>query len=87
MMRQEGGLQHIEYVKEVADHPDYESALSKAKSLLYGLKGRVAPPLLDTPPFLRSERPEEMPTPQQIKFEIEGSIGGQICYSCSVARQ
>jgi thioredoxin-dependent peroxiredoxin len=29
-----GTLQHVEYVKEVADHPDYESALSKAKSLL-----------------------------------------------------
>lgn len=26
-------LQHVEYVKEVADHPDYEAALAKAKEL------------------------------------------------------
>ena len=26
-------IQHVEYVKEVADHPDYEAALSKARSL------------------------------------------------------
>ena len=30
----EGVIQHAEYVKEVADHPDYESALKKAKELL-----------------------------------------------------
>ena len=29
----EGVIQHAEYVKEVADHPDYESALKKAKEL------------------------------------------------------
>jgi thiol peroxidase len=27
-------LRHVEYVKEVADHPNYESALAAAKSLL-----------------------------------------------------
>jgi len=27
-------IQHAEYVKEVADHPDYELALNKAKALL-----------------------------------------------------
>jgi thiol peroxidase len=27
-------VQHAEYVKEVADHPDYDSALNKAKALL-----------------------------------------------------
>lgn len=27
-------IRHVEYVKEVADHPDYESALKKARSLL-----------------------------------------------------
>jgi thiol peroxidase len=26
-------LQHVEYVKEVADHPDYEAAVRKARSL------------------------------------------------------
>jgi thiol peroxidase len=26
-------IQHAEYVKEVADHPDYEAALAKAKQL------------------------------------------------------
>lgn len=26
-------IQHVEYVKEVADHPNYEAALDKAKSL------------------------------------------------------
>src|SRR5437588_8365458 len=26
-------VRHVEYVKEVADHPDYESALSSARSL------------------------------------------------------
>src|SRR5437588_3922187 len=26
-------IRHVEYVKEVADHPDYESALSSARSL------------------------------------------------------
>jgi thiol peroxidase len=31
---QKGTVQHAEYVKEVADHPDYESALKKAKELL-----------------------------------------------------
>jgi thiol peroxidase len=31
---QDGVVQHVEYVKEVADHPDYESALKKAKELL-----------------------------------------------------
>jgi thiol peroxidase len=30
----DGVVQHVEYVKEVADHPDYESALKKAKELL-----------------------------------------------------
>lgn len=30
---QEGVVQHVEYVKEVADHPNYEAALDKAKSL------------------------------------------------------
>ncbi|MEP6535163.1 MAG: thiol peroxidase [Bryobacteraceae bacterium] len=30
----DGVIQHAEYVKEVADHPDYESALNKAKELL-----------------------------------------------------
>lgn len=29
----EGNLAHVEYVKEVADHPDYEAALNKAKSI------------------------------------------------------
>jgi len=29
-------IQHVEYVKEVADHPDYESALSVAKKLAGG---------------------------------------------------
>ena len=29
-----GRIKHVEYVKEVADHPDYESALSAARSLL-----------------------------------------------------
>jgi thiol peroxidase len=27
-------VQHVEYVKEVADHPNYEAALNKAKSLV-----------------------------------------------------
>jgi thiol peroxidase len=27
-------IRHVEYVKEVADHPDYEAALKAAKSLL-----------------------------------------------------
>jgi thiol peroxidase len=26
-------IKHVEYVKEVADHPDYEAALKVAKSL------------------------------------------------------
>jgi thiol peroxidase len=26
-------IQHAEYVKEVADHPDYDAALSKAREL------------------------------------------------------
>jgi thiol peroxidase len=26
-------IQHAEYVKEVADHPDYEAALNKARQL------------------------------------------------------
>jgi thioredoxin-dependent peroxiredoxin len=30
---QDGTIRHAEYVKEVADHPNYESALSVAKSL------------------------------------------------------
>src|SRR5438552_18893078 len=30
---QNGVLQHVEYVKEVAEHPNYDAALSKAKSL------------------------------------------------------
>jgi len=30
---QEGIIRHTEYVKEVADHPNYESALAVAKSL------------------------------------------------------
>ena len=29
-------IQHVEYVKEVADHPNYESALAVAKSLVSG---------------------------------------------------
>jgi thioredoxin-dependent peroxiredoxin len=29
-------LQHVEYVKEVADHPDYESALTVARQLTNG---------------------------------------------------
>jgi thioredoxin-dependent peroxiredoxin len=29
-------IRHVEYVKEVGDHPDYESALSVAKSLAGG---------------------------------------------------
>lgn len=28
-----GMIQHVEYVKEVADHPDYEAALHKARAL------------------------------------------------------
>jgi thiol peroxidase len=28
-----GVIQHVEYVKEVAEHPDYEAALSKAREL------------------------------------------------------
>ena len=31
---QENKIQHVEYVKDVADHPDYETALSAARSLL-----------------------------------------------------
>ncbi len=31
---QENTIRHAEYVKEVADHPDYDSALNMAKSLL-----------------------------------------------------
>jgi len=30
----DGVVQHAEYVKEVADHPDYDSALNKAKELM-----------------------------------------------------
>jgi thiol peroxidase len=30
---QENVIRHVEYVKEVGDHPDYETALSAAKSL------------------------------------------------------
>ena len=30
-------IQHVEYVKEVADHPNYESALTVAKSLAGGV--------------------------------------------------
>lgn len=30
----DGVIQHIEYVKENTDHPDYEAALNKAKELL-----------------------------------------------------
>jgi len=33
---QEGTIRHVEYVKEVADHPNYESALAVAKSLAGG---------------------------------------------------
>jgi thiol peroxidase len=29
----DGNLAHVEYVKEVADHPDYDKALESAKSL------------------------------------------------------
>lgn len=29
----QGKLQHVEYVREVADHPDYEAALKKVKEL------------------------------------------------------
>jgi thiol peroxidase len=32
----EDKLRHVEYVKEVADHPNYDSALSVAKSLVGG---------------------------------------------------
>jgi len=28
-------LQHVEYVKEVSDHPNYELALQKAKALQF----------------------------------------------------
>jgi thiol peroxidase len=30
---QENKIRHAEYVKEVADHPDYEAALTVARSL------------------------------------------------------
>jgi thiol peroxidase len=30
---QDNTLKHVEYVKEVADHPNYEAALSAARSL------------------------------------------------------
>jgi hypothetical protein len=30
---QQNTIRHVEYVKEVGDHPDYESALAVAKSL------------------------------------------------------
>src|ERR1700723_1207068 len=33
VLDQEGTIRHTEYVKEVADHPNYESALAVAKSL------------------------------------------------------
>jgi thioredoxin-dependent peroxiredoxin len=33
---QNNTIQHVEYVKEVADHPNYESALAVAKSLVGG---------------------------------------------------
>lgn len=33
---QHNKIQHVEYVKEVADHPDYESALTVAKRLAGG---------------------------------------------------
>src|SRR5271165_2418971 len=33
---QEGTIRHVEYVKEVADHPNYESALAVARSLAGG---------------------------------------------------
>ena len=30
----DGTIQHVEYVKEVADHPNYDAALSKARELV-----------------------------------------------------
>jgi thiol peroxidase len=33
VLDQDNVLRHVEYVKEVGEHPDYESALSAAKSL------------------------------------------------------
>jgi thiol peroxidase len=33
---QDNTIKHVEYVKEVADHPDYEAALKVAKSLTGG---------------------------------------------------
>jgi thiol peroxidase len=34
VLDQDNVIQHVEYVKEVGDHPDYESALTVAKSLV-----------------------------------------------------
>lgn len=33
VLDKEGTIKHVEYVKEVADHPNYEAALATAKSL------------------------------------------------------
>ncbi len=33
VLDKDGTIKHVEYVKEVADHPNYEAALSAAKSL------------------------------------------------------
>jgi thioredoxin-dependent peroxiredoxin len=33
VLDQDGTIKHVEYVKEVADHPNYEAALAAAKSL------------------------------------------------------
>ncbi len=34
VLDKDGKLRHVEYVKEVRDHPDYETALSAAQSLI-----------------------------------------------------
>jgi len=33
VLDKDGTIKHVEYVKEVADHPNYEAALAAAKSL------------------------------------------------------
>ena len=33
VLDKEGTIKHVEYVKEVAEHPNYEAALAAAKSL------------------------------------------------------
>jgi len=34
VLDQDNVLRHVEYVKELSNHPDYESALAAAKSLI-----------------------------------------------------